>query len=222
MSVEMPDWTDRFTAMGAVYLRPPGRPKAPHVNVLKSPKHTDAYFNSDRVERSPALMAEIAGQHADVLLDRGEVPKLVVGHAPYAILPAGALAVALHDRGVYADVAYTMRDNTGGYSTSFDIVPGDAITVIADDIVSGDSTRKTIADLEGKGGVVLPSVPCYANLLGEPHLDGRPIVAATTLGAETYDVSVERCQYCALGSAALQPRANWPELQTWMSNTPAS
>ena len=217
MSVEMPDWTDRFTAIGAVYVRPPGRPKAPHVNVLKSPKHTDAYFNSDLVERSPGLMAEIADQQAAVLLNRGEVPKLVVGHAPYAILPAGALAVAFHAKGFDVGVAYTMRDNTGGYSTSFDIVPGTPITVLADDIVSGDSTRKTIADLEERGGDVLGSIPCYANLLGEPHLDDRPIVAAATFDAETYDVTAERCQFCALGSAALQPRANWAELQTWMA-----
>ena len=218
----MPNWKPEFRAMGAVYERTEERADAPHIKALKSDTHTNVYFNSDVVERDIEVTTEIAEQQADVLLDRGEVPEWVIGHAPYAIIPAQALAVALHGRGLTdISVGYAMRNDKGGYGTTFDVRPGQPVTAIADDVVSGDSTRKTIDDLvTNKGAVVLDSIPCYANLSGQPDLDGRPFVAASTFDREAYRLREDRCVLCAFGSTALQPRANWPELQRWMQSYP--
>jgi hypothetical protein len=179
------------------------------------------YFNSDM--RDPAILQAIAADWAGVIQDRGYTPDLIIGHAPFATVPAFVLATTL---GV--DYAYAKRNTQGRYSTSFAVRPGEKVIVVADDVVTGRSTAETIEDAHHKGAAILPLVPCIANLSRRPSLevpgfvDEMEFVAAANFEPETYRVRGDQCQLCALGSVALQPREgdNWAELQAWMSDTP--
>lgn len=219
----MRDWKPRFREIGAIWEWQGGT--APHAGVLKSPNHTLAYFNSDLVEQDLDLMQEIAEDWADVILDQGHEPDRVVGHAPYAIVPATVLADVLRARGLHTRVAYAARDSEGGYSTTFPIEEDEQVIALADDVVSGESTRKTIRDLVRKGARILPLVPCIANLSNRPNLEvalpDQPALDLELVAASTYEsvtTPIDECRRpgsgnpCALGSRALQPRLHWDEL----------
>jgi hypothetical protein len=220
MSLQMQDWRPAFRAMGAIYERP-NLPGAPHVDTLKSDTHTDKYFNSD--VREPAVLQAICAEWANVIRGRGQVPDIIIGHAPFANIPAFLLAAELG-----ADYAYSKRNPQGRYSTSYFIRPGEKVIAVADDVVTGRSTRETIEDAQLKGAVILPLVPCMANMSNRPTLevpsfvDDMELVAAATYTPETYRVREGACELCALGSVALKPREddNWLQLQAWMSDTP--
>src|SRR3954470_22724285 len=154
MSVQMGNWKPVLREINAVYERP-DLPGAPHIDTLKSDTHTDTYFNSDI--RLPRVMQAICARWADVIRDRNQVPDVVIGHAPFANIPAFVLAATLGDD---VDYAYSKRNSQGKYSTSFPIREGEKVMVVADDVVTGRSTRETIEDAQLKGAVILPLVPC--------------------------------------------------------------
>lgn len=187
-------------------------------------------------------MDTVALEWANVVLDMGMEPDWVLGHAPFAEIPAYALAQALRRRGglstqaAYSRLVSRSRDVSrpsapgGDYVTTFPLQPGDDILLIADDVVTGASTVKTGKDAESKGGVILPIVPCLANLsLSDTLTFGPdrelPLLAASTFTPRRYRTRAERssgervrCELC-VGSVALAPREgdNWAELQRWMA-----
>jgi len=207
--------------MGAVWTRPPDR-TAPHVGLHASPAHQDMYFNTDVVVQNPGIMRRVAKEWADVIQAEGLRPDRIMTHAPDGIAPATILADVFRARGTRTRLAYAVRDE-GGYRTAFPIDPGEKVLVLADDVLSGNPTRQTIAEAERHGAVVLPLVPCLGNLSLRPDLDGRPLLAAATFEPTKYNVDGSgQCELCSLGSVALPPRPYWPDLMTWRPTPPAS
>jgi orotate phosphoribosyltransferase len=170
MAATATDWRPHFEGAGATWTWS-GDPQDNHVGALKSSRHTKKYSNSDQIVRNPKLLRAVAREWADSLLKRGMAPDWVVGHAPYATAPAYALTEEFQDRGFPTEYAFSARDEEGGYSTMFLIGEGDTVVALADDVVTGDSTRKTIRDLVRKGAVILGAVPCLANLSSQPDLN---------------------------------------------------
>ena len=224
---EMTDYKADFARMGAVYERP-DLPGAPHIKVIKSSFHTESYFNSDYAEQYPDVMAEIAAEWAARLEEANLVPDRVIGHAAYAVIPAQALAVALRERRHNVLVGYSKqsKDPKRGYETSFPVRSGEKVVVVADDVVTGNSTISTARNVKSKGGIILPVVPCLADLSNTEVLDwdnGEPpaeYMAASTFKPERYRTKDRPCDLCrTIGSAALEPREedNWEEkLLPWM------
>jgi orotate phosphoribosyltransferase len=221
--LRMTDWRPQFEDMGAVFERP-DMPGAPHIDTLKSDTHSTDYFNSDYVEQHVGVVDEIADEWAVQLIDNGMIPDRVICHAPFAETPGASLARALSHRGYPTLFAYARLSARGTYVSTFPIERGERVVTVADDVVSGDSTVKTALDAETKGAIVLPVVPCLANLslkqaltLG-PGREPLPLLAAATFEPTVYRTREANCELCGIGSAALAPREgeNWHELQSWM------
>ncbi len=175
-------------------------------------------------------MDEIGDEWAAHLVSMGLVPDRVIGHAPFAEVPAMALARGLRARGHQTLFAYARLSGQGLYVSTFPIQRGEKIVVVADDVVSGASTVKTAHDAESHGGIILPVVPCLANLslrealsLG-PGREELPFLAASTFEPTVYRTREVPCDLCAMGSIALSPREgqNWAELQSWMPHVPGT
>lgn len=220
----MTDWKQRFSSTGAVYERP-DTPNAPHIDTLKSDTHSTAYFHSDYIAQDPDLLAGVSREWAMILEANNLVPDRVLGHAPFAEAPALMLAYALRRAGHDTLFAYSRLRSKGVYQTDFPIRPGEKIVVVADDVVSGASTIETARDAAEKGAVILPVIPCLANLSLQRTLDlgagaeEAHLLAASTFEPVRYRTREAPCQLCRdVGSVALAPRQedNWQILQSWM------
>ncbi len=197
---------DCFRQIGAVWEA--SRPGGPHVRTSLDGSHVDKYFNSDVVVASPSLTTQIVKSVLVPELSKtGLAPDWVLGYSPFGLFIAHAVAQALDTQCAYSDPS-------GGYVTHFEIGPSESVLVIADDIHSGSSVLKTIAQVEHRGAWVIPTIFCLANMSGKRQLGRREILSAVELDAHSY--SAETCPLCAEGSPALAPRSNWRALVSSM------
>lgn len=193
---------DCFRQIGAVWEA--GRPSGPHVRTSLDGSHVDKYFNSDVVVASPKLTTQVVESILVPELSKtGLAPDWILGYAPFGLFIAHAVAQVLDTQCAYSDPS-------GGYATHFEISASESVLVIADDIYSGGSVLKTIAQVERRGALVAPMIFCLANMSGKRQLGGREIISAVELDAHTY--SAGTCPLCAEGSPALAPRPNWQAL----------
>ncbi len=230
------DWANAIRARRAVFERPGSLDDPdshiPHVGPEKSGNHSSVYLNSSRLVRDPRFVGRLVSDvWIPALQERKIRPDLIVGYVPYTNDLAFAVATAL-DTGY----AWTGRgdkvDSKGNtlYKTDFPLgedrdgneVEGVTAVMVFDDLVSGNSLRRTREVLEAQGVEVVGPALGIGNMSGYPDLDGQEIVAAADFPPEPRMFSVQECRaegYCHIGSRAIQhPRdpANWAILQAAM------
>jgi len=156
---------------------------------------------------------------------------LVVGYVPYTNDLAFTLATAL-DTGYAWTGRGDKTDRAGNtlYRTDFDFSedregnPAEGLTAVMvfDDLVSGNSLRRTRQALEEQGVRIVGPALGIGNMSGQPDLDGQEVIAAADFEPEPRMFSVQECRavgFCAIGSRAIaRPRdpANWDVLRAVM------
>lgn len=218
------EWEQRLRAAGAVYERPGGLddPRAPHVGPRLSGHHTSVYLNSARIIRHPRVVRELVENiWVPALAARDVRPDRIVGYAPYTNDIALALASAMDVEYAWAGRG-SKTDSAGNniFETDFlDGTEGGNAVLLADDLVSGGSLRRTAAALALRNVEVVGPVLCIGNMSGEEYLDGREIVSAATFDPDPEMFTVRECGLrglCYIGSTAIaNPRnpENWAILQ---------
>lgn len=218
--------------MDAVYERPGGLDDAtaPHVGPRLSGNHSSVYLNSARVIRFPKVVGELVQDvWKPALVTRNVRPDWIVGYAPYTNDIALALATAADTE--YAWAGRGDKSDAHGHNifvSDFldEGVEGTTAVLLADDLVSGGSLRRTAAALALKGIEVVGPVLCIGNMSGRPDLDGREVVAAATFDPDPEMFTVAECRtrgFCHIGSTAIaRPRdpEKWAVLQQYTAPAP--
>lgn len=188
-----------------------GNPRRPHA-LLTSGNHSDGFFNGSLVVMDPRLVAlaahdlimkvvEVMGVKIDV--------EMVIGSAFGAITLAHEIA-----RQAGTDMGFTEPVVTEAGKEMvlkrFSLEKGAPVIVVEDVMTTGSTTRKTIAEIETQGGLVLEPILVLVNRSGMSKLEGRRIIALVDTEMPIWKSN--ECPLCKQGSEALRPKGNWDKL----------
>ncbi|MCB9359586.1 hypothetical protein H6503_06670 [Candidatus Woesearchaeota archaeon] len=174
-----------------------------HVLTSESGLHSDIYLNTDIIVSDPETLDKIIKDYfLPELSKRNIKPDWVVSYPPFGLAIAYSLAKACKARFGYVDLKEKI--------CNFEIRDTEKVIVVADDIYSGDSIRKTIEILAKKGVKVIPPILTLGSFSGIWKIIEREVVYAITNKGNLFPE--KECPMCKAGSRAVLPRPNWDEL----------
>ena len=169
--------------------------------VLKSGRHSDAYFNKDMIYADPAGVSEWCREMAAAALNWQ--PVAVVGPAMGGIILSQWTAyhlAALCDRPIKALYAEKQGESfvlRRGYDR---IVAGQLTLVVEDVLTTGDSAAATVAAVRSAGGlpVGVAALCDRRGLAPSAPIGGLPVNARLKLDIPNWPA--ESCPLCAVGA----------------------
>jgi len=199
------NWLEEFARLDALWIHD-GNPAHPHA-LLTSGMHSAGFFNATKVAERPCVLQSACGElsHRINILLQNDVPHVVVGSAFGAITIAHECAKTLNARTMFTQkVRGEMR------LERFSIKPGTNVVVVEDVMTTGDTTLKTIKELEELRAFVLPEIGVLVNRSGTKELEGRNIVSL--IDHPMPEWKEKNCPLCKAGSKAVRPKEHWEEL----------
>lgn len=207
----------RFRSSGALaYHR--GSPEHPHF-LLSSGKHSDTYFNCEKLLEVPYVLDQACVQLLRQLCDRG----FDLTHVDCVAGPAmGAITIA-HDVARHIASLTHMLNCKRAYAEKEDpnqkeprmvfkrmaLESNAGVLLVEDVITTGGTTRRMAEAVAGAGASVLPYVLTLVNRSGEQEVDGREVISLFDLRVSDWEP--DECPLCKAGSEALRPKeaGNW-------------
>jgi thiol-disulfide isomerase/thioredoxin len=161
--------------------------------------HSGFYFNSDRLgsaEGAEFLDRYVVNQVNQCTAD------WVCSYPPYGSFVAKHCALRFAARPMLLPL-YEDR-------APEEIKAGSTVVLVADDIITGGSLRRTASKLESRGVVIADFVIVLANFSGAKTFDGRRIISGFERSVEKWNA--ESCPLCRTGSPPLSNvRARWDD-----------
>lgn len=192
---------ERIKRVGAIWEYKQGDKY--HISRSGESVHTDIYLNSDKIVSHPALVESIALEFfIPVIQKRGIKPDWVITYPPFGIPLAYELASKAKCKFGYV---YNLSDEI----CYFDIRPQESVIIVADDIYSGISIKRTIAALNKKK-VKHNFILSIANFLGEDSIENIELISLINKKANFW--YYKNCPLCRAGSKAIVARKCWENL----------
>ncbi len=162
-------------------------------------KHSDFYFNSDYIVRSPQLLKE-ACQAIFKEVSRAVKPDWIVTYPPYGLNIGFCLADLFGCKFAYIKSPEQPELN-------FDIAKNDSVLFCADDLYTGGSFRKVKQALEILDTGIQEPLSVIANFSGSKRFDGYEVFSLIEKQINIWDSN--DCPLCASGSEAVLARREW-------------
>ncbi len=216
----MDDFTTRknLDSLGAIY-RWDGTAQKPHC-ILTSGRHSPFFINGTKLLEDPAAIRKAAVMLVEMYDLKQRIarhhgsehhPRVrFVGQAMGSIVLASYLAEECG-----ALTAFSEKRPDGWMEMArFSPSENEILIIVEDVLTTGETSRKTRADLRAKDLTLDRIVLCVANRSGSDTIvfDDQvyEIKALVTMPAESY--TPDECPACKLGSAAHKPKAVWESL----------
>lgn len=168
-----------------------------------SGKVSDYYFNSEVISEKPEVLRALCEEIFLPELRRRSIDvDVVASYPPYGVSFADTLAKAL-------GVRSCLLRSIGTAELDQDIKEGSRVLVVADDIFSGGSVRRTMQAALAKRCTLVPAVLAFGNFSGGPSIDGVEIFAVINRKVELFDLADS--PLVAKGVRPVNARQHWHE-----------
>lgn len=190
------NWVNEFMAKKALWKY---NGSNVHVQTSESGMHSDLYLNTDRIISDVLLVEIIVKKFSKELKSRGIKPDWIITYPPFGIVIAYALAREIGAKFGYVDIKSKV--------CNFNILDGEKVIVVGDDIYSGGSIKKTINIVSDMGAKVEAPILSIGNFSGTKNLIGLEVISIISEKGNLYEEM--DCPMCKSGSKAVLPRPNW-------------
>lgn len=174
-----------------------------HVQTSESWLHTDLYLNTDTIVSNPKFLSQIV---KEVFIEEIKKRELeidwIITYPPFGLPIGYELASQIGAKFWYVD---TIR-----WTCDFDMQIWEKVLVVADDIYSGWSIKKTIQIIKDKWIEVIWPMFSIGNFSSTQEVAWLKVVSALSETGNLYEA--KDCPMCEIWSEALLPRPNWEKI----------
>ena len=213
------DWIREYQRKDALWIHN-GNAKRPHA-LLTSGKHSNGFFNSRLVIPDEVLLRDAASDLLELLGNSDEIDgfevDIVVGPQTGATKLAELISRQTQHYQDYPChwASPAKNEQQGQKSMVFsdgDLrrLPGRMVLLCEDVLTTCGSIDLTATAVTNAVGIVLPVILALVNRSGLTEVSGKKIIALIDRPMPMW--TPDECPLCRMGSEALRPKDNWPQL----------